>query len=240
MDSDLNSRESGEDHWIPLADLMTSLMLVFLLIAIAYMVKIEKATQNVSQVASSYQDLRQKLYTALDKEFHRDLPSWGAELDPDLTIRFTQPEVLFDTGKAELKPRFQKILDQFVPRYLLILSSREYKNSIQELRIEGHTSSIWTSSTKPEEAYIFNMKLSQDRTRSTLQYILTMPSAQKDLTWLHLILTANGLSSSHVISFNGHEDQLRSQRVEFRIRTNADERLQQILEKMQLTASDRR
>lgn len=231
-----NPADASEDHWIPLADLMTSLMLVFLLIAVAYMLRVEQQTQRITQVASSYQDLRQRLYLKLDSEFHNDLRRWGAELDPDLTIRFIQPEVLFDTGKSDLKPQFETILNQFMPRYLAILTAPEYRNAIQELRIEGHTSSVWTSSTKPDEAYILNMKLSQDRTRSTLQYILAMPSAQSDLSWLHLVLTANGLSSSHLVLMNGQEDQLRSQRVEFRIRTNADERLQEILKNVRTSA----
>jgi outer membrane protein OmpA-like peptidoglycan-associated protein len=223
--------DADEEHWIPLSDLMTSLMLVFLLIAIIYMIQVERASQNIKHIASSYQDLRSNLYHALNIEFHNDLKRWGAELDPDLTIRFNNPDVLFDTGKSDIKPKFQNILNEFVHRYIRILTLPQYRSSIEELRIEGHTSSVWSSGTTADEAYILNMKLSQDRTRSTLQYILAMPSAQPDINWLHQVLTANGLSSSHIVIINGRENQARSQRVEFRVRTNADVRLQEILDK---------
>ena len=41
----------------------------------------------------------------------KDLPGWGAVLLRDLTVRFKEPEVLFDTGKDVLKPRFIDIQD---------------------------------------------------------------------------------------------------------------------------------
>jgi hypothetical protein len=39
----------------PLADLMTGLMMVFLLIAISYMVKVEAASQRIREVAVLYE-----------------------------------------------------------------------------------------------------------------------------------------------------------------------------------------
>ena len=71
------------------------------------------------------------------------------------------------------------------------------------------------------------MKLSQDRTRSVLQYCLNLlPRSQQQ--WAMQKITANGLSSSHVVKKNGKEDHKMSRRVEFRIRTNAEEKLEEI------------
>jgi chemotaxis protein MotB len=47
-------------------------------------------------------------------------------------------EVLFDTGKADLKLHFKQILQEFFPRYVGIIASPKYQGSIQEIRIEGH------------------------------------------------------------------------------------------------------
>ena len=220
-----------EDHWIPLSDLMTGLMMFFMLLAVAFMIKVEADTEKVKRVAILYDQLRSDLYNDLDKEFKKDLGRWGAELDSDLTVRFKEPDVLFDTGSAALKPKFTAILNDFFPRYVAILSSDKYRNSITEIRVEGHTSSTWGQGVGQEDAYFKNMELSQSRTRSTLQYILQLPQVRQEQSWLRRYLTANGLSSSKLItSPDGKENSARSQRVEFKIRTDADARIATILE----------
>ena len=206
----------------------------FLLLAITYMVKVEADAKKIKEIAVLYDQLRTDLYTDLQKEFQSDLPKWGAELDRDLTVRFKEPEVLFDTGKDSLKPKFRTILDDFFPRYVRILNTQKYKDSIQEIRIEGHTSSVWRFGVTPEDAYFNNMALSQSRTRSALQYVLGIRAVEDERTWLRKHLTANGLSSSKlVLDTDGRENQARSQRVEFRVRTDADAKIAKIIESAQ-------
>jgi outer membrane protein OmpA-like peptidoglycan-associated protein len=122
-------------------------------------------------------------------------------------------------------------LDDFFPRYLRILTSDKYRESITEVRIEGHTSSEWYDGATDRLAYFRNMALSQERTRSTLQYVLSLPQSGAHETWLRQHLTANGLSSSRLVSDTaGREDRLRSRRVEFKVRTDAETRIAKILE----------
>jgi outer membrane protein OmpA-like peptidoglycan-associated protein len=223
-----------EEHWIPLSDLMTGLMMMFMLIAVIFMVKVEADAKAVKDIAVIYDEMKSKLYQDLRTEFEGDLALWGAELDSDLTLRFKEPEVLFDTGKDTLKPRFSEILNDFFPRYVRILSSETYRGSVEEIRIEGHTSTVWNGSTSRGDAYFLNMALSQSRTRSVLQYTLTRPEVQSQEDWLRERLTANGLSSSKIIRRpDGSENAEGSQRVEFRVRTNADERIAEILKTVQ-------
>ncbi len=54
---------------------------------------------------------------------------------------------------------------------------------------------------------------------------------QREEEWLRGLITANGLSSSHLIMRNGVEDKDLSRRVEFRVRTNAEKQLEDIAEK---------
>ena len=183
------------------------------------------------QIAVIYSDLREKLYNDLKDEFQNDLPKWGAELDRDLAIRFKEPEVLFASGKSELSSQFKDILSDFFPRYLRILCGPTYREAIEDVRIEGHTSSNWIVATSTESAYMLNMALSQERTRSVLQYVLFMPRNPDLQSWLIGHLTANGLSSSKPrINTDGSENRDASRRVEFRVRTNADKRLTDVLE----------
>jgi outer membrane protein OmpA-like peptidoglycan-associated protein len=227
---------------------MTGLMMMFMLIAIIFMLRVEaeaeqlkavmlrseeQATQ-MKEVAVLYTDMREQLYEDLLKEFHDDLPKWGADLDRDLAIRFEEPSVLFRIGEAQLEPRFVQILDDFFPRYISILTGDRYRNSIEEVRIEGHTSTIWTAQTDPDTAYFKNMELSQERTRRTLEHVLLLPGVSGEKAWLVSKLTANGLSSSHpLFSSDGTEDRDRSQRVEFRVRTNAENRIGEIVKAAQ-------
>lgn len=222
-----------EAQWISLSDLMTGLMMMFMLIAVSFMLKVQADAATAQHVAVIYDELRHDLYQDLYNEFKKDLPAWGAELDKDdLSIKFKEPDVLFSMGKDDLKPRFQDILTEFFPRYVKIITSEKYRGSIQEIRIEGHTSSVWNGSTSPEEAYFKNMELSQSRTRSTLRFVLALPDIKRDIEWLKKYMTANGLSSSKPIMNKGIEDMQRSQRVEFRIRTDAESKISTILQAM--------
>jgi outer membrane protein OmpA-like peptidoglycan-associated protein len=233
-----------EEHWIPLSDLMTGLMMMFLLVAIVFMLKVESDAEKVKELkvvaerqadqmkraALLYDEMREQLYRDLEKEFRDDLPRWKAQLDSDLAIRFEEPEILFDTGKALLKPGFVTILDDFFPRYVRILSADKYSESIEEIRIEGHTSTIWNALTVGDTAYFKNMELSQSRTRSTLQYVLSLGPVAQYKSWLIAKMTANGLSSSRPrLNPDSTENREASQRVEFRVRTNAEARIADIL-----------
>jgi outer membrane protein OmpA-like peptidoglycan-associated protein len=221
---------ADEEHWIPLSDLMTGLMFLFLIIALAYMAQAKIEENRAKTIAVTYDRVRQQLYQDLDREFHDDLIKWGANLDEKtLSIRFKEPEVLFEVGSDRLRPKFTNILNDFFPRYVHILTEPKYVNAIGEVRIEGYTSTIWHPGASTTEAYIGNMELSQSRTRSVLNYVLAVPSLEADRPWLMEHVTANGLSFSHLIKVDGREDQQQSQRVEFRVRTDADEQLRRIL-----------
>jgi outer membrane protein OmpA-like peptidoglycan-associated protein len=227
-----------EDHWVPLSDLMTGLMMIFLLVAIVFMLQVKRneakivAAQNkVREIATRYTDLRGQLYQELSLEFKDDLARWRASIKPDLTVRFEEPSVQFDTGAALVKDSFKTILNSFFPRYIRILRSPKYADAIEEVRIEGHTSAVWKN-LAPELAYYENMRLSQDRARSVLMHVFAIPAIRDDdvLRWILARVTANGLSSARrVILSDGSEDFIGSQRVEFRVRTSAEDQLSKIL-----------
>ena len=130
--------------------------------------------------------------------------------------------MLFDNDKAELKPLFKDILNDFFPRYIQVLNRPEYKENIVEIRIEGHTDS--------NGGYFHNMELSQNRTRTVLEYCFRLMTREQ-IIWAKSLITANGLSSSQPILVNGVEDKSLSRRVEFRVRTNAEKHLEDIANK---------
>jgi len=222
-----------EDHWIAVSDLMSGLMMLFLLIAVMYLVIVERKNDEIERVVVLYEDLREELYADLLAEFDDDLPRWGARLGKDLKFRFTNTSLLFEEGESELKAEFRTILSDFFPRYTAILTSEEYRDDILELRIEGHTSSSWSFAADSDEAYMRNMALSQARTRTTLGFLFALEAVAHEKSWLRERMTANGLSSSQLIlQEGGLEDAERSRRVEFVVVTDAEKRLSTILEEI--------
>lgn len=221
--------ENSETQWLSISDLMSVLMLVFLLISISYMVQVSISKEKIQKAAVKYDSLQIDLYHDLYDEFSNDLSSWDAEIDSNtLSVKFLSPKILFDRGSSEIKQEFAEILIEFFPRYLAIIMSEKYKKDIEEVRIEGHTSSYWENSNAMD-AYIKNMELSQDRTRNVLAFCLERVKNNESRNWLIDKLTSNGLSSSKLILVDGIEVEKLSRRVEFRVKTDADKAIVSIL-----------
>jgi outer membrane protein OmpA-like peptidoglycan-associated protein len=219
---------SKQTHWIPLADLMTGLMMIFMLITAIYISKVDPTT---TLVLDEYKVVRDDMKLALQEEFATDFKQWNAVLLGDMTIRFNNPNVQFASGSSELRPEFQELLKDFFPRYMKIIRGEKFKKAVKEIRIEGHTSSFWKGASQ-SDAYFLNMELSQQRTRSTLRFIMGLPVFQSDEDWFREHITANGLSYSRPIVKNpksSQEDEI-NQRVEFRIVTNAADRFEQMIQ----------
>lgn len=134
-ENELEQLKEQEGHWVAVSDLMAGLMMVFMLISIVFMVNVETERNKIRDIAILYDHLRTQLYDDLNNEFARDMKRWGAELDKDLAFRFNNSDVLFDQGKAELKPEFSDILSDFFPRYVKIITQPKYRDDILEVRI---------------------------------------------------------------------------------------------------------
>ena len=222
-------RSQDDDQWLSVSDLMAGLMVIFLFIAITYIRPIVEMQDTIREIVVAWKHSEFEIYKALEAEFRDDLPKWGADLDQEtLSIRFKSPEVLFDSATAILKLEFQEILSDFFPRYIKLLY--EFRDAIDEVRIEGHTSSAWIGAQSAREAYFRNMELSQARTRAVLEYSLDLEESAQFEDWARKLITANGLSSSQLIMTADGEDPVRSRRVEFRVRTNSKEQIVRVLE----------
>lgn len=219
-----------DSQWISVSDMMAGLMVIFMFILIAYIRPIIETKNHVREIAVAWKQSEAQIYDALQSEFENDLAHWDAELDrQSLTVRFRAPEVMFARSSAEIPPKFRDILNDFFPRYVQVLST--HATSIEEIRIEGHTSSEWKPGATPTDAYFGNMALSQERTRSVLSYCLSTLESSPLAEWARSRATANGMSSSRlVVSPQGIEDTERSRRVEFRVVTDAKRQIVRILD----------
>ena len=203
-------------------DLMAGLLFIFILLLMGALLQVQEKAEQDEELVKQYDQIKTQLYIDLQEEFKEDLKVWRASIDSTLCVRFQEPSMLFDYDKSELKPKFKEILDDFFPRYIDVLCRDKYMVRIVEIRIEGHTDS--------KGEYFYNMALSQNRTRSVLQYCFNLMTEEQS-AWLKGLITANGLSSSQPILVNGTEDFELSRRVEFRVRTNAEKQLEEIANK---------
>ncbi len=229
---------SKGSEWISISDMMAGIMMIFLLVAVSYMVVISStekrlALQNaellelnrqMSDIAKTHQNLQVKLYNDLIAEFSNNLEEWNAEIDTDNTVRFREPDILFDQGQKVVKIRFKEILDDFFPRYIKILSQEKYKDDIEEIRIEGHTSTERKNTDSLEVRYLANAELSQARALEVLKYCFEYTNISPHKQWLIKVLRANGLSFAKPL-----ESQELSRRVEFKTLTKSDQKILKIL-----------
>jgi len=213
-----------DSHWLVVSDLMATLMMIFLFLAVLHMAKVERIHSVETEVRTTAAESRHAIFQALDDEFRDDLQRWNAELvEPTLTLRFREPDVLFDRSSSRIKPEFEAILRDFLPRYVAELTP--FKGVIREIRIEGHTSSEWSADSSPLDAYFFNMELSQQRTQSVLRFAYGL-NGVRDQDWFRTRVAAVGMSSSRPVQDSeGREDPRASRRVEFSVLTNFEAKL---------------
>jgi len=226
--------------WMSVSDLMTGLMVIFLFVAVAYMIQV----QDNQSVLTEYVETKQHLHDRLVNEFKGDTAKWKMVVGRDLSMKFREPEVLFAQGSDELQPKFMEILDEFIPRYLEILLTDSLRSRIREIRIEGHTDDLRMVKFG-SDPYLSNVLLSQKRAYNVLSYIRNLESFENytadQRKLLDFWFTANGLSYGKALDSKdryaalSHDsiDRAKSRRVEFRIVTTGEEVLENFVNRKQ-------
>ena len=226
----ISGKEKSDDTWISAADMMAGLMMIFLFIAIIYI-------RNIGQYFDEINDVQSELCSSLNAEFRAESEQWNMTIcESGLLIRF-ESETYFERSRSSLTPEFRRILSIFVPRLFDVLW--EYEDQLSEVRIEGHTSSRVRPGDTAISGYLYNTELSQDRSRNVMAFALASlrnKSKQDQLAWSYRNLTAHGMSSSDPILKDGQEDFARSRRVEFRIRTTAQDKLNELIQDLDYDA----
>lgn len=239
----IGKTNGSESNWISFSDIMTGLMVIFMFIAISYIVEVQKKQQERDIIFEEFKATKEQLFAELEQEFKDDFKDWEVELDKDLSIKFTNPDVLFQSGRSDIRPNFAQILNEFLPRYFDILLQKKYKDKIAEIRIEGHTDAV-PAPQYDSDQYIGNVKLSQLRSAEVLKYFRMMPYydqlSDETEQQLQFWITANGLSYGRTLdsdkqltAISGNPiDNEYSRRVEFRIITTSENLVERVLKEI--------
>lgn len=219
-------------NWISLSDMMTGLMLVFMLIAILTISHVIQRESERNELITEFENTKSELYDELEKAFGGKRNDWGIEITKDLSIKFENPDVLFDYLSADISLQFQTILVEFIPKYIEIINDPKYEDKIKEVRVEGHTAD-W-------DDYMYTVELSQDRSNAVLAYILSSDYFstldKKNQDKIKFWFTSNGIGNGRTIDDGGkftyysdNEVSAKSRRVEFRIVTTSEELIDKIV-----------
>ena len=242
-------KEENVSYWQSYSDMMAALLLIFVLvIAVAIVAlndyKEKLAEQNEELLARQHQvvlqvkmerqeeleekqaeidkiiGVKQEIIEALNQEFSKE--EIAINIDQQTGAIVFDASILYDRSKSELKGEGIQFLDRFLPIYIGVLFSSEFKDDIAEIIIEGHTDT--------DSGYMYNLGLSQDRALSVVEYCLSDSSLSKEQKeQLRSVITANGRSFSNpVYDADGKVDLAKSRRVEVKFRLKDEEMIQEL------------
>ena len=150
--------------------------------------------------------------------------SISATVDPTTGSIALESDVLFESGEYKLTDAGKRFVDKFLPVYLDVLFSEEYKGYVSEIIIEGHTDSVG--------GYLTNLELSQQRALAVASYVLgdSCRAISADVkNTLRPVVTVNGRSySDRIFNADGTENMDASRRVVFKFRLTDEQMIQQL------------
>lgn len=207
-------------YWLSFSDLMSSLLIVFVLLFIYVVLDYNQALSSKEAKIRELTSVRSKIISKLVKELGDDIA-----IDKSTGAIKLKSEILFDKDKSQLKPEGQQFLTKFTPKYLsVLLGDQEIKQSISTIIIEGHTDD--------DGSYIYNLELSQARALNVVKYISQDPTNVKYQADIEKYFSAIGRSKADLIEKDGKVIQSDSRRVEFKFRLKDEETLKSILQEI--------
>lgn len=193
-----------------LTDLMTSLMVIFVLLLV---VSLKNQYQHGQRIK---EDLLRELQQSLSTLGGERVDVQNDPNDPLGLIVFVPQRLLnFQFGEATIPPGGVDFLEHFVPRMAAVVCSDGFQNDIDSVTIEGHTD--------PRGAFGFNVGLGQ--TRATNVAIAALASLGHDphLGCFENFLTASGRGNTEVANGLSEAEMAGERRVEFHVRVRSAE-----------------
>ena len=211
---------SSPNYWMSFADLMSALLMVFILLLVAvvldYREDLAEKEKQIEQITS----VKSEIIAALMGEFENS--NIDLEIDPNTGAIQLATNILYGYNSAEITAVGKETLAQFIPKYLDILLQDKYREEISSIIIEGHADN--------EGEYLYNLGLSQERAFSVLKVIYAddFPNFEQK-AYSKQVVTANGRSNVvPVYDQAGNYDADASRRVEFLFRLKEDEKIEEI------------
>jgi outer membrane protein OmpA-like peptidoglycan-associated protein len=156
--------EPEKPFWISYADLMTALMVLFL---VAMSVALLAITKTVSDIERRKVEREQDIAKLLDEVEKAADRYPGIKVDKEQKIIDFGDKAHFDKGKHTLNPDQARLLRAFVPEVLAIARDELGQKWLKQVVVEGFAS--------PEGDYLYNLNLSLQRSQRVLCVLLAQP-----------------------------------------------------------------
>jgi outer membrane protein OmpA-like peptidoglycan-associated protein len=199
--------EAEKPFWISYADLMTALMVLFLVVMSVALLAV---TKTVSDIERQKAEREQDIAKLLDEVQEAAARYPGVRVDKERKIIDFGDKAHFDKGKHTLTPDQTRLLRAFVPEVLAIARDELGRKWLKQLVVEGFAS--------PEGDYLYNLNLSLQRSQRVLCDLLAQPYPderamnQDELEQIRDLFLVGGYS------FNAAKDSYdESRRVELRL-----------------------
>lgn len=151
--------EGQSASWIALADLMTGLMAIFLVLCLVILTNQDRTRVMIIQ--------------SIQEEMQAE--GIKVEIDPETGDISIAENILFPYGSAQLSAQGQYFLNDFIPVYSQVLFHKLKPEQLQQVAriiVEGHGSRDRNTSVD----YATNMTLSLNRANSVVQHVNSMPN----------------------------------------------------------------
>ncbi|MDF0728428.1 OmpA family protein [Cytobacillus sp. S13-E01] len=213
------TEETGS-HWMSFTDLMSGLLLIFALFLMVNLFDHQTSMEKKDELIEEVVGIKTEIIEELRKAFsHSNL---RMDIDPKTgVIRFSSG-VFFGYNSYEVTPAGGESLREFIPEYIGILLSEQFRDHISQIIVEGHTDQ--------EGSYLYNLDLSQTRSFAVVKEILSedFPDFEHK-NEMRSLLTSNGRSFSEpMLNEEGKIDPEKSRRVEFKFRLKDEQVFEEI------------
>ncbi|MDM4765982.1 flagellar motor protein MotB [Pelomonas sp. SE-A7] len=152
-----NRDEAEKPFWISFADLMTALMVLFLVVMGVALLAV---TKNVTEREKKEEQHRQDIERILDRFEEAAKRHEGIKVDRSRSVIDFGDRARFALAKFNLAPEQEEVLRQFVPEILTLANDDLGKRVLKRVVVEGYTDKTGT--------YLSNLNLSLQRSQRVL------------------------------------------------------------------------
>lgn len=188
-----SSDEAEKPFWISYADLMTALMVLFLVVMLASLVSLTRTVTDLQdtrtrseELAGQFKALQKKNAAQQQREerreeqidtfwdrLERDSRALGVRTDRSQRLINFGPRARFGSGSDRLSRNDEVLLRRFAPRLLRIADSDLGRQVLNRVVVEGYADR--------RGSYLFNLNLSSNRSQRVLCTLLR-PGGRAGLT----------------------------------------------------------
>jgi outer membrane protein OmpA-like peptidoglycan-associated protein len=159
--------EAEKPFWISFADLMTALMVMFLLVMSVALLAVTKTVSEEQRADEARKDAIAKLLDKVEEAITHDPNFYGIRVDRERHVVDFGDRARFESASHQLNKEQAHLLRAFIPTVLDIANSDLGRDWLKRIVAEGFADQ--------RGSYLFNLNLSLQRSERVLCVLLTAP-----------------------------------------------------------------